>query len=471
MRVTRLHPTPMLTVSVKSGIKRAMRATRRAFPIVLALAFFVIYTFASRSAVDERSNASPKVHAGPEGMLLTVHHGGPSCPKCVLRLQPLGRFGQLEDRLLLRNVPTVEHDSRGRFYATVREARDHELIVYDKNGVIVREIGRYGSGPGEFNSIEDVIVGAGDSLWILHDRNMLSVFDSAGVVARTNPLELPDGARVPRFVGLGMRWFVLTHQFALVDSLARPLHLYAPTGQYLGSFGPKPLNANLIEARLASLGAVLSGVANVAWHQAGVAWTTVPGGGYRLEEVDLSSIATTGESRDGRGRTRVIGVQLPDSLGGTPLYMTREEFERAHGPGYVEPARSASGGRSREFTPPEERPAETRLSSPSGTGVKAAMVLEDGLLVVLLRTAPLDWQDVVLRYRPDGTSEPGSLQRRYDTILDVIDIASGSVLLRERFPGDVNVTSDGTLYRPLVSVEGVISFEAFRVEFLDRRTR
>lgn len=440
--------------------------------VALAKVCFAVSTFASCSSGDDVSRAALEVPPAPAGMQLTVHDGGPSCPDCELRLHPLGSFGRIEDRVLLRNVPTVEHDSRGRFYATVREARDHELVLYDPNGDIVREIGRYGRGPGEFNSIDDVIVGAGDSIWILHDRNMFSVFDSAGAVARTNRLEYPDGAKAPAFVGVGSERMVLTHQFGL-DSLARPLHVYTTTGQYLGGHGPKPLGAKLLEPWLASSGTRwLSGLAGaVAWDRAGIAWLTVVNGGYRFERLDLSSPNGTGQSRELED-TRVIGVRLPDSLRGPELYMTAEEYELHHRAESMGPAPASSQRRSRESIPPAERPMEIRPSTPGRTVVKAATILTNGLLVVLLRTAAVNWQEAVMRYRPDGfTTEPGYEQKRFDTIIDVIDIASGSVLTRTRLAGDVRVTSGGMLYRPLVSDEGVISFEAFELEFINRRGR
>jgi len=121
--------------------------------------------------------------------------------------------------------------------------------------------------------------------------------------------------------------------------------------------------------------------------------------------------------------------------------------------------------------PPEERPTELRPSSPGVTTVKAATALEDGRLGVLLRTAAVNWREDVVRYDPDGSTEPGYPQRRYDTLVDVIDVATGSMLSRTRLSGDVNLMSDGTLYRTLVSPEGLISVEAFDFEFVDQRAR
>jgi hypothetical protein len=214
----------------------------------------------------------------------------------------------------------------------------------------------------------------------------------------------------------------------------------------------------------------LSGIATIGWDRAGVAWVVQPGGGYRLEKVALSGMDMYEPGRENRETPRVVGVELPDSLRGLPLYMTRQEFERAVGPDYAQPA--APGQRqSREALPPDQRPTETHPTSPGPTIVKAAAVLEGGLLVVLLRTAAVDWQDAVTRYRPDGTAEPGGMQRRYDTLVDVIDVETGSLLSRTRLPSEVDVTSDGTLYRPTVSTEGVISFEAFGIEFVDGRRR
>lgn len=58
--------------------------------------------------------------------LMTVYNDTVAvCAECVVHLEPVGRFGQMTDSILLRGIPRVERDSRGRFYATVLYERDH----------------------------------------------------------------------------------------------------------------------------------------------------------------------------------------------------------------------------------------------------------------------------------------------------------------------------------------------------------
>jgi hypothetical protein len=121
---------------------------------------------------------------GPEGRIVTIDTDTvPECAACVVTTPARARLGRLEDPVLLRNIPIIESDSRGNFFAAVAGARDHDIIMYDPDGNVVRTVGRFGSGPGEFRIVWDLYIDRHDTLYVGHDSR-LSVFDSAGAFVR-----------------------------------------------------------------------------------------------------------------------------------------------------------------------------------------------------------------------------------------------------------------------------------------------
>ncbi|HUF50259.1 MAG TPA: hypothetical protein VMN60_05465, partial [Longimicrobiales bacterium] len=111
------------------------------------------------------------------------------------------------------------------------------------------------------------------------------------------------------------------------------------------------------------------------------------------------------------------------------------------------------------------------------TIVSAVRVLTSDLLIVLIHVPSENWQDAVARYDTTRVFEgratilPGYRQQLHDTMIDVIDVRTGSVLARARTAGRAVLTSDGTLYKSTVSDEGVIRVEAYEIVFrgLDAR--
>jgi hypothetical protein len=67
----------------------------------------------------------------------------------------------------------------------------HEILIYSPRGELLRRFGRRGRGPGEFLEISQLLIIGGDSIlvWDLN-QNRISVFDTEGALARTEPVSL-----------------------------------------------------------------------------------------------------------------------------------------------------------------------------------------------------------------------------------------------------------------------------------------
>ncbi len=354
----------------------------------------------------------------------------PSCGRCELRLVPVGRFGDLDDRYLLRDLPLlVERDSRGRFYATVHGAADQELILYESDGTVVRQVGRPGgSGPGEFlRGVTSLLVGPGDSLHVVHDAVMVSVFDSAGTHLRTS--RLGTGTNVPPTLlnvdeyGYLVAFRGIVSPGAVVAGYR--LHRFAHDGTHLESFGRPGLTDLQMALRA---GTPLIAGPTGAWRgRDGGVWL-LHGLYYRLERIDH------------RGEVdRVIGVRPP------PRWHMLLSLDLQDVGGVIK----LPDGRLKGF-----HELNTRLG------------------IAVINVPSEEWESV--QTRPHHRySDEGRLiaieqyQEVWDAVLDVIDLETGKVLARKRLPRQSFLTRDGTLYSVYVDELGVISVEAFEVEFLE----
>ena len=103
------------------------------------------------------------------------------------------RIGSLDDRhYALTPVGKVEVDADGTMY--VQQPRQHTIKVYDSAGKYVRNIGRMGAGPGEFQSM--FFMGwVGDTLWVFDGAlSRLNLFARSGDFLRSVRFPGPAGA-------------------------------------------------------------------------------------------------------------------------------------------------------------------------------------------------------------------------------------------------------------------------------------
>jgi hypothetical protein len=124
----------------------------------------------------------------------------------------------------------VQLDGRGRLY-TVSRRRD-AVLVFDSSGTLLTRLGRSGAGPGEYRSIRKVAISNLDSIYVSDwGLGRLTVYSPDLSFVRSQPfpytsdLVLADGS------------FVVAQQISTREEIGYPVHLFAPDGIRLRSFG------------------------------------------------------------------------------------------------------------------------------------------------------------------------------------------------------------------------------------------
>ena len=116
--------------------------------------------------------------------------GDPSCDECEVVLQEVAVLGHPTDSASFRyDSPNLQcvvgRLSNGEFVSSGLVGGEM-LFVYDASGRAVRSIGRGGEGPGELGVDLSVIVGAGDTLYVVDRRRLqVSTFDPLGTWQRS----------------------------------------------------------------------------------------------------------------------------------------------------------------------------------------------------------------------------------------------------------------------------------------------
>ena len=119
-----------------------------------------------------------------------VIRGDPSCEECEIVLEEVAVLGHPTDSASFRyDSPNLQcvvgRLSNGEFVSSGLVGGEM-LFVYDASGRAVRSIGRGGEGPGELGVDLSVIVGAGDTLYVVdHRRRQISTFDPLGIWQRS----------------------------------------------------------------------------------------------------------------------------------------------------------------------------------------------------------------------------------------------------------------------------------------------
>ena len=163
----------------------------------------------------------------------TISGSVAACESCALEVTKIVTIGRATDSVLVMNASTIAADSRGGFYVGP-VSTPGAIAVYDSSGALLGTIGRQGSGPGEFGEIVAVWVGHGDTLFVLDARpRRLTVLSPEHRIVRTAAIGLQSAFRHTLPDGR----LVIPGRVLSPDRVGRPLHLYAPDGRFLRSFG------------------------------------------------------------------------------------------------------------------------------------------------------------------------------------------------------------------------------------------
>ena len=318
------------------------------------------------------------------------------CPPCEV---------ELETRLVITDsagqgffdsdAPIVQRDRSGRYYAAPWQSA--ELLVFDSTGVQVDLIGRRGQGPGEFEWVIPPTVGLADSLLVWDAAlRRTAVYSPSLEFERDYRFPFP-----PVFV-FDDGSILVNENIPDPDHIGYPLHVLAPDGEILRSFGQDPPEFRADQAAQYSRALAVTGE--------GQLWTS-PNARLELELWD----PWTGE------QLRELPTEWP-------------EFRI-----------DESGGRE----------ADPRRYEPS-TRVTGLIHEPEGVLWVLLRHAAPDWEPT---YGPDEPipREGLSLEERerfYQWAVLAADDASGEILGEGRFPYPIRMLPGSGFFMSVARVVG-----------------
>jgi len=155
------------------------------------------------------------------------------CDRCRIVLDREVKLGDRDGLGVIGRPKAVARDSRGRYYV-VSEEWAHRIAVFDEDGDFMTALGRAGEGPSEFQTIDRMVFGPGDTLYVFDGRNgRVAVVGPEGNVVRTarvagwasSAARLPDGR------------FVVASSVLTPESIGYPLHVVTAEGGVESSFG------------------------------------------------------------------------------------------------------------------------------------------------------------------------------------------------------------------------------------------
>lgn len=309
----------------------------------------------------------------------------PTCARCTISRRAVAVFGK--DAESQAAAPTglgaaIPVGDRG--YLGMSMTRGGP-VAFTTSARSARRIGRVGSGPGEFLSVQVLSPWRGDS-FLVHDgaNGRLSVLTPSLSFARSMVLSIPSAES---FVTLRNGYFVVSASLASRESVGYPLHLYDDTGKWLRSFGTdRPvLRPNQ--------GFDLLRILTTDGHRL---WSAMPQGRVVIEEWDTK----TGK-------------------------LVRTMRRRA------------------DFFPESERTVPLSPEHPPATGV-TGLYYDRGLLWVLAVVPGRNWKSGLSKTPiPGETGELmygiDDLDQVFDTIVEAFDAESGQLLASQRYPEHMSV--------------------------------
>jgi hypothetical protein len=166
------------------------------------------------------------------GQVRPVTIAPPLCATCTVTMQRLVSLGDADGPGALGGgMYLVRRDSRGRFYAFNGESP--HFLVFDASGRFVRQVGRRGQGPGEFEHVTTLAIGVNDTVFVFEARNRrLTVLAPDLEYVRSALLPFTSNFDV---VSVGAE--LVINVDARARDGAQPLRVLAPNGRVVREFG------------------------------------------------------------------------------------------------------------------------------------------------------------------------------------------------------------------------------------------
>jgi hypothetical protein len=169
-----------------------LRRTRTFRPCAAAAAATLVV---AACAPDSAADSGSFVARDSAGIVIVENSAPPTEARWSVPSEPELSLGVVEGEASLQfdEVRGVVRFDDGRI--VVADGGSRQVRFFDPAGGFLRLAGGPGSGPGEFESITTVFRSAGDTLHV-YDQVLrrVTVFDPGGQLARTTPVESPEGA-------------------------------------------------------------------------------------------------------------------------------------------------------------------------------------------------------------------------------------------------------------------------------------
>jgi hypothetical protein len=126
-------------------------------------------------------------------MAVVTVNGGEACASCSIAITPLAVIGSTDGAgALATDRPLLARDNRGRVY--VFGAATEGAQVFDSTGAFIRQIGRDGSGPGEYRGVSGIQPLGGDSLAVFDGTlRRITILAPDYSLVRTMPISVSVG--------------------------------------------------------------------------------------------------------------------------------------------------------------------------------------------------------------------------------------------------------------------------------------
>jgi hypothetical protein len=299
-----------------------------------------------------------------------------SCPGCRIELTSLVRLGDAAGSGMVSDQAWIWTNPRGGYFVSA-SANMAEIRSYDASGKFSRIVGRLGDGPGEYRAGHLLAFTQGDTMHILdRRRRQWTILDRDFSVRDAKSLPLIPVSAVP----LSSDLIVLTGELDTRSTIGYPVHLVSRTKGLVRSFG--------VERPVADPRRPWESTRILGPGSAGRVWIARPTS-YEIKSVDT-------------------------------LNRVHRHFLR-----------------SVPWFPPRDRPQNGSANEVKpAPGIIDVREDADGLLWVLLSVADSNWAPRAAAKLPNGMEFLSDLDQDqlWDTIVDVIDPRTGSLLASQRFP-------------------------------------
>jgi hypothetical protein len=184
-------------------------------PLPLLAATVVALAGACQPGDGSTATAGTRTERTTAGDTLVVRTVG-GAQGATLRLVPDLRIGELEgpEEYTFGSVDAIAPTPGGGAY--VWDELSRSVRLYDAAGRFVRQVGRRGSGPGEYQNLAGLLVVDGQLVFWDRQTQHASVYDSAGTLVRSWGPAYPSAPMGELYPGVGGH-FYLRHSLAPFD--------------------------------------------------------------------------------------------------------------------------------------------------------------------------------------------------------------------------------------------------------------